>query len=242
MTWLIGSVLAIVGLALLVAAVVAIIMAVIELMIRVALAAGLAAIVGCIAGIAAAQWEADGIVAGVVVTLFAFVPTLLSVWRWRSLAQNGLDGRRAGTPRGIEAAPERQIERKLGLTGAAKLSVAWDSAFKLAPQRDLRGPRNACARFLAAFEAEADCDLANVELAAFIRRQVPSMVEDTQAVLHDAAPEEREAVVAGLVADLKQLGQEASEVSERRSAMARERLDIRRSHFARRREAQGDLA
>ena len=241
MTWLVGLVLAIVGLALLVAAAVAIIKAVIELMIRVVLAAGLAALVGCIVGVAAAQWEADGIVAGVFVAFLAFVPALLSVWRWRSFRANGPDGRRGRTDRVIEAAPEIPIERRLDLTDAARLSVAWDSASKLAPQRDLRRSRNACARFLAAFEAEADCDPANVELAVFIRRHVPSLVEDTQAALHNVAPEEREALVAGLVADLMQLGHEASDVSERRAAMARERLDIRRSHLARRREVQGGL-
>lgn len=239
MAWIIGSVLAIVGLALLVVAALAIIMAIIELMIRVALAAALAGIVGCIGGIAVAQGGSDGIVAGVVVALFAFVPTLSSVWRWRSSATNRPVGRRSRQRRVLKVAPEIQIERKLGLTDAERLSVAWDSASKLAPQRELLGPRNACARFLAAFEAEADCDPENVELAVFIRRHVPSVVEETQAVLQDAAPDEREALVEGLVADLKQLGQEASDVSERLSAMARERLDIRRRHFAKRREVQG---
>ena len=241
MTWIIGVALAFGGLLVLVVAAVAIIRAIIELMIRVALAAALAAIVGCIAGIVIAQWGADGIVAGVVVTLLAFVPTLSSVWKWRRLAASGPDRRKAEPHRASEDASELQIERKLGLAHAARLAAAWNAASLLAPQSDLQKMREACARFLATFEAEADCDPANVELAVFIRRHVPSLVEDTQAVLRGASQEKREALVTGLVADLRQLGQEATDASERRSAIARNRLDIRRSHLARRRQVQGIL-
>lgn len=242
MAWIIGSALAIIGVAILFVAAVAIVVAVIELLVRVTLATGLAVLCGCVAGIAADHLGADGMVAGVIVSLLAFVPALLSVWKWRNYRANVSDGPGAGTQRVIEVAPEIQIERKLGLTDAARLSAAWDKASQLALQSDLSRPRLHCARFLAAFEAEVDCDPANVELAMFIRRHVPGLVDETQAVLHDAVPEEREALLAALVADLKQLGEEACDASERRSGMASERLRIRRSHFARRREGSGGLA
>ena len=242
MIWIVATILLIIGLVSLIAIAVALVTIVMELIVRVAFAAGLAMLIGGVGAIAAALRGADGVLVGAFAFLLAFVPALVSVWRWRSSRADKLDRRgaraqRAGKPKDASKVP---IERQLGLTDADRLSAAWDKASRLASENALGKPRKACARFLKVFEAEADCDPGSVELAMFIRRHVPALVDDTRAVLHAASSQEGEGAVAGMVAALKQLGEEAAAASERRSAHARERLSLRRDHFARRYAAQGE--
>lgn len=241
--WIVATVLLLVCVPLLLTLAVAMIVVAMELMVRVVLAVGLAVLIGCAAGLVASQWGHDGFIAGAFGFMLALVPALVSVWRWRSAS--AVKPRHRAIVRVVSKAKSPAkipVERELGLTDEVRLSAAWDTASRLASGTVLDQSRTSCARFLANFEAEADCDPRNVDLAVFIRRQVPALIDDTQAVLHNASPEEREETIAALVAALEQLGQEAAAVSERRSAHAMERLDLRRNHFARRKAMHGDWA
>lgn len=242
MIWILGLILAICAVVFLCFLGLALLRIAIELTVRLVLATGLAISAGCVAGLAAFQLGADGIVAGFIVTLLAFVPAFLSVSAWRGTVSERLARRDAVTfevakPVSAETIP---IEQQLALEGAERLSSAWDNASRLAPNYTLSTSREACAHFLARFEAEADCEPENVDLAVFIRRQVPALVDETQAVLNNIGRQERGNAIAGMVASLKQLGKEAAAKSERHSLLAEERLHLRQSHFARRKAANRD--
>ena len=127
------------------------------------------------------------------------------------------------------------IEEQLNLDDAAALLNAWESAEIIAPEADLDKPRKACAKFLKAASEDPLSDVRTTELAILIRKHVPGLVADTNAVrgLVDCA--EKEAATLFMIKELRALGDEAVDAAARIQQRAKERLLIRQTRLLARR-------
>lgn len=219
MMWIVGLIVVATGLALLLFFVAAIVLAVIELVVRLALGACLAIAAGGVVGVVATQAGADGTVIGFFTTVLGFVPALLLVGRWRS---------------SMHVPPAGDVRRAASAISDAALDPyeqAWATAREFVPKAALDGAQDASARILALSEREGSIDPEVIDCAITLRRHVPALVGETEELLATADRAEREAAVAELVADLRNLGLGAADLLARQGFSAREKLAVRRARL-----------
>lgn len=210
-----------------------------EILVRLVIGLILAISCGAIVGYAAATGGFDGFVLGPVFALFLTAPFVSIVWRWRAARQAAK--RRADTLSIYSQVAKRQpaIEEQLELDDVAALLKAWECAMSIAPDAGLDQPREACARFLKAASQDPLSDIRTTELEMLIRKHVPGLVADTNAVrgLVDCA--EKNAATLFMIKELRALGDEAVDAAALIQQRAKERLLIRQTRLlARRNEAK----
>ena len=243
MAWIAGIVFALIvliGVTMLIALFLAIVKAVFEFTVRLVLASGLTVTVALIAGFAGDYQGYDGPLVGGVTALLVFIPALIVVWTWRKSvwAKRNRQAKLELGKLDFSKPASLPIEQTLDLQNSAELAAAWDNAEQMAPRSALNTEREACARFLASFETEADCDPEAIELATFIRQQVPGLVTETGLVLKAADEPERQEITDLMVTRLRKLGDNARNSLAQRHFAARERLAIRQERFAMRESEQ----
>ncbi|GAA3804519.1 hypothetical protein GCM10022600_28380 [Qipengyuania pelagi] len=212
------------------------IMALVEMVWRVVLGTLLAAAIGIVAGIWASGEDLDGGMIGVLSALVAVIPAIWLVGRERSrragrrnLASRETEFRPIDPPR---PAPAPSPEDRYGLTRDARLGDAWRNAARLAPSYEMNQARDDTARFLAKADSATSPDMDLIEYAAFIRRHVPELVHETEAVADISGEAEREETIAEMERDLLRVGHDARRRLQRFDDAARSSLAIRRRRFA----------
>lgn len=215
----VGFVLVIVIGVMLVSLMAAIVAAVIEFVVRVALGATLAVVLGIIAGIVSNEAGSDGALTGPLVSAFAFFPAVLIVGRLRSPSR----------PRKV--GPESHEVDCPAYAPLDPYARAWATASGLAPRAGLAIAERACARVIELTKRDGAIDPEFIDLATTLRRHVPALVDETEELLARADRSERRIVVDELVADLIQLGEQASELEARQGLSVRERLAVRRARL-----------
>lgn len=243
MAWIAGIVFALIvliGVMMLITLFVAIVKAVVEFTVRLVLASGLTVTVALIAGFAGDHRGYDGPLIGGVTALLVFIPALIVVWTWRNSvwAKRNRQAKLELGKLDFSKPASLPIEQTLGLQNCVELAAAWDGAEQMAPRSALNTEREACARFLASFETEADCDPEAIELAIFLRQQVPGLVTETGLVLQGADEPERQEIINAMVNRFRKLGDDARDALAHRHVAARERLAIRQERFAMRESEQ----
>lgn len=219
MIWIVGLVLAGLLVAVVFSLVVAIVMAIVELVLRVALGACLAIASGVVAGVAAEWLGWDGTLIGAAVATLGFVPAVLLVGRWRS---SGLQ-RKVAVKRSADPSPP--------VTPLDPHGQAWTTACALAPTASLETARDASMQVLALSRAHALVDPDILDCATILRRHVPALVSETEALIATLSCDERSGAIRELVADLRALGAQAADVLARRKAGVREKLAVRRARL-----------
>lgn len=231
----------IIGAVLLVVAV-ALLKLIVAFVVRVALAFLLSLSIGFVGAAIADHLFYNAVLVGFGLWFVSFPAALIMIWKWRGPLSDEFERPPVEKP----SKPERpklrdyDIERELGLVEAEALASAWRSAIALAPVAGLDTPRTSCARFLAAVEKSADNDPAALDTVVFVRRHVPGLVSETEAVLASADADERGELIASLVEDLHKLGRDCEEDLGQLHAAARDRLKVRRFRFRQRQTVQGD--
>ena len=213
------------------------IMALVELVWRIVLGTLLAAAIGLVAGIWASGEDLDGGTIGVLSALVALIPAIWLVGRERSrrafrrhLASTELQFHR---PEPVPPpVPAPSPEDRYGLKRDARLADAWRRAAHLAPSHEMNQAWDDTARFLAKADSATSPDMDLIEYAAFIRRHVPELVHETEAVADISGEAEREETIAEMERDLLSVGQEARRRLQRFDDAARSSLAIRRRRFA----------
>lgn len=219
MIWIVGLVLAGLLIALAFSLVVAIVMAIVELALRVALGACVALATGFVAGVAADGLGWDGTLIGVAVTTLGFVPAMQMVRRWRSSRSQRED------------AAKHSADPSPSVTPLDPHGRAWATACALAPKASLETAKDASMRVLALSATDGMVDPEVLERATVLRRHVPALVSETEALIATLSRAERSGAIKELVADLRALGVQAAELLSRQESGVREKLAVRRTRL-----------
>lgn len=117
-----------------------------------------------------------------------------------------------------------------------EISAAWKSAERLLPEarRRLAAARSDCARVLVASREDAAPDMALIDCAVLIRRQVPALVEATAALWEHSTPVERKVQGQRLLESLERLAATARAETDRHRRDLEDALDAVHAHVANR--------
>ena len=219
MIWVLGVILAVVGIAFLVTVGLALIGMLIELVVRLALATALSVAAGVGIGMVAGSAGEDGSEIGFLTAFLTFVPALILVARWRAPALTVPKP----PPAWIEVPPPQAV--------SDPYERAWVVANALAPRSALDGSREACDRILVMVDRQVSIDAEIIDHAMKLRRHVPALVGETEELLETADAAERRIAITDLVDDLRRLGSGASALLARQGLSVRERLAVRRARL-----------
>ena len=86
-------------------------------------------------------------------------------------------------------------------------------------------------RVLALSDAKGMVDPDVLDCATVLRRHVPALVSETEALIATLSRVERSGAIKELVADLRALGAQAAEVLAHRESGVREKLTVRRARL-----------
>lgn len=140
-----------------------------------------------------------------------------------------------GTRRGrVQAASEARETVPLPAERDAAVRGAWDRAQHLVPRAALAQVASAradCAVLLDMAEGDA-LDIAVIDLAALVRRNVPALVQQVDALWRNAPRAEQDEQARGLADDLISLGAAARPFVARNRENLRDRLAAIRNHVA----------
>lgn len=185
----------------------------------------------------------EGLLVSILVGLVAFTLTFRSAQKSgerrrleerRNRAKRVWDMQPTPSPRPASKKKVEPIERQLGVEKPDAIITAWQTAADLCSGDKFQIARERCARLLALVREGQIDDFELIETATFVRRQIPELVKETQAVCHSCEPREREASSSELQYQLDQIGMMAFQQLERQSHEAKAKLALRRLHIAER--------